>query len=257
MKAMFVIPDADGGVVELRETPDPLPGTGELLVRVRASAINRAELARRRGQYLRPGVDSMAAAMSGNEFAGDVVELGANAHGFAIGDRVMGRAAGAHAEFVVVDTRAAIKIPDAMGYDEAATIPNVFVTAHDAIVTNGGIKTGESFLVNAASSGVGIAALQIAKLYGANPVIGTSTSHGKLEQLAELGMTDGIATGSEGLVERVTEITNGRGVDLLIDNVGGEVLEENLRAMAILGRMVSVGRLGPHTGPARPRPTRI
>lgn len=249
MKAMFVIPDASGGVVELHEVPQPAPVSGELLVRVRASAINRAELARRRGQYLRPGVDSFAPAISGNEFAGDVVEVGANVEGFAVGDRVMGRAPGSHAEFVVVDARGAMKFPDAMSCDEAATIPNVFVTAHDAIVTNGELKAGETFLVNAASSGVGIAALQIAKMFGANPVIGTSTSHGKLERLAALGMTHGIATGSEGLVERVNEITNGRGVDLLIDNVGGDVLEENLKAMAILGRMVSVGRLGPHTGP--------
>ncbi len=248
MKAMFVIPDPNGGVVELRDVPQPAPKDGELLVRVRASTINRAELARRRGAYQRPGVDSFVPSISGGEFAGEVVVLGREVSGFQAGDRVFGRAAGSHAEFVTVDARAVSRFPDAMSYEEAASIPTVFVTAHDAIVTNGGLKAGESFLVNAASSGVGIAALQIARLIGANPIIGTSTSNGKLEQLASLGMTDGIATGSEGLVERVTEITNGRGVDLIIDNVGGDVLEENLRAMAILGRLVSVGRLGTHRG---------
>lgn len=249
MKAMFILLDNSGGTVEMRDIPEPTAGEGELLVHVRASTINRADLMRRRGGYVRLGADSFAAGLSGGEFAGAVVTVGDGVTGFAIGDRVMGRAAGSHAEFVCAAASATQKIPATMSFDDAASIQTVFITAHDAMITNGNLKAGESVLVNAASSGVGIAALQIARLYGADPIIGTSTSHGKLEQLAQLGMTDGIATGSEDHADRVMEITNGHGVDLLIDNVGGDVSEANLASMAILGRWVSVGRLGSHTGP--------
>ncbi len=250
MKAALVIPSAEGGTIEMHDVSVPTPTDGQVLVRVHASAINRAEIARRKGQYHRPGIDSMAPIASGSEFAGEVVAIGSGVTSHTSGDRVMGRCpSGGHAEFVAVDARAAIPIPHSMSFEEAATIPNVFITAHDAIVTNGGLQRGETFLVNAASSGVGIAALQIARLLGANPVIGSSSSPAKLERMAEHGLTAAIDTSSEDLVQRIQDITSGRGVDLLIDNVGGEVLAENLKAMAILGRMVSVGRLGTTTGP--------
>ena len=233
----------------MRDVPLPEPGLGEIRVRVHASAINRGEVMTRRAQSNRPG-NLLAPFPSGIEFAGEVDATGPGVAGIEAGARVMGRCRnGAHAEFVVVDARAAMPVPDAMGWEEAASIPNVFVTAHDAIVTNGQLQAGESVLVTAASSGVGIAALQIAKMAGAHPLFGSTTSAAKLELLNPLGMDTGIDTSSEDLEEAVKAATDGKGVDVIIDNVGGEMLEANLRAMALKGRLVSVGRLGKNSGP--------
>jgi NADPH:quinone reductase-like Zn-dependent oxidoreductase len=247
MRAAVLVADEAGGTMAVRDLPTPEPGDGEVLVRVRATALNRGELLqRRRGR--------MAAAPAGPprpggvEFAGEVERLGPSVAGVTPGDRVMGRAPASYAEFVVVDQRELMPVPAQMSWEEAAAIPNVFITAHDAIVTNGRLQPGESVLVNAASSGVGTAALQIAKLLGARPVIGSSGSAAKLERLRSLGMDVGISTSEGPITERVLEATGGAGVNLIIDNVGGSVLDENLRCMALEGRLISVGRTGAEKG---------
>jgi NADPH2:quinone reductase len=247
MRAAVLVPNEAGGTMAVLDLPDPEPGAGEVLIRVRATALNRGELLQRRRGRTAAG-PAATPRPGGVEFAGEVARLGPGVSGVAVGDRVMGRSPESYAEYVVVDQRALMPVPSQLGWEEAAAIPNVFVTAHDAIVTNGRLQPGESVLVNAASSGVGTAAIQIAKLLGASPVIGSSGSAAKLERLRPLGMDVGINYREDDVVARVLEATGGAGVDLIIDNVGGTVLGDNLRCMALQGRLVSVGRNGAEKG---------
>jgi len=248
MRAAVLVPNDAGGTMAVRELPDPEPGEGEVLVRVRATALNRGELLQRRRGRTAATASAAPPRPGGVEFAGEVARLGLGVAGVAVGERVMGRAPASYAEYVVVDQRELMPVPAQFGWEEAAAIPNDFVTAHDAIVTNGRLQPGESVLVNAASSGVGTAAIQIAKLLGATPVIGSSGSAEKLERLRPLGMDAGVNYREEDVAARVLEATDGTGVNLVIDNVGGTVLGENLRCMALEGRLVSVGRNGAERG---------
>lgn len=240
MKAQFMVPGPAGGVMEAREIPIPAAGQGEVLIRVHATGINRGELLRRADLRL----DNPAAKPNrgGSEAAGEIVALGPGVSGWKTGDRVMGRFAGSYAEYTVAPVRALIRIPDRMSWIDAASIPNVFITAHDAIVTNAGLKRGESVMVTAGSSGVGTAALQIARYLGAAPVIATTRSPGKAEALRSLGATEVVDTTRSGWTDAVMAATGGRGVDVIIDHVGGAMLPDNIRVMALKARLVSVGR---------------
>src|SRR5438093_1122455 len=153
MKAWFAVPGAEGAVFELREAPAPTAGPGQVVVAVRAAGTNRGELIR--GAALRPSSAPANPARAGTEFAGEISALGEGVSGWKPGDRVMGRAVGSYAQYVVAAQRALMRIPDGMGWAEAASIPNVFVTAHDALVTNAAAKPGESVMVTAGPSGVG------------------------------------------------------------------------------------------------------
>ena len=237
---MFV-PRQCGGEVEIREAPLPAPAAGEILVRVYAAGLNRGEL------MVKRSLVSGAPQQTGIEFAGEVAQLGAGATRFRVGDRVMGHWRGGQAEFVALDERLLIAVPARLSWIEAAGWLNVFITAHDAIVTNAGLKAGESILINAASSGIGVAALQIARLLGANPVIGSSRSRAKLQALHQYGMQVGIEAG-EGDAATIAQATGAKGVDVLIDSVGGPALKRNVESMAVCGRIVSVGRLAGNTG---------
>ncbi len=237
---MFV-PCQYGGEVEIRETPLPAPAAGEVLVRVYAAGLNRGEL------MVKRSLISGAPQQTGIEFAGEVTQLGVGATRFRVGERVMGHWRGGQAEFVVLDQRLLVSVPARLSWIEAAGWLNVFVTAHDAIVTNAGLKAGESILINAASSGIGVAALQIARLLGANPVIGSSRSGAKLQALHQYGMQIGIEAGA-GDTDAIAQATGTTGVDVLIDSVGGPALQRNLESMAVSGRIVSVGRLAGNTG---------
>jgi NADPH2:quinone reductase len=234
MRAVLFVPRPGGAEVEVREVEPPQPMPGEVLVRVRAAGLNRGELT------TRAALTSGPPQPTGIEFAGEVVELGAGTHRLRIGDRVMGHWRAGQAEFVAVDARLLMPVPARLSWIEAAAWLNVFVTAHDAIVTHAGLRAGESILVTAASSGIGVAALQIARLLGAAPVLGSSRSAAKLAKLAAYGMTVGVGPGDS---EAVTAATGGDGVDVVIDSVGAGALGSNLRALAVRGRMVSVGRL--------------
>jgi putative PIG3 family NAD(P)H quinone oxidoreductase len=242
---MVIVPGDDMGTLELRSVPDPTPGPGELLIRVKATALNRADLAQRRGLYPAPvtAADS-GLAIAGLEAAGEVVEMGSAVSGFTVGDRVLAMCAGGYAELATVEHRLAVKVPERLSWEEAAAVPVAYMTEHDALITNGRLQAGESVLINAASSGVGVAAIQIAKVWGARPVIGTSGVAEKLVALAEVGLDVGINYRTENFADAVLQATNGNGVDVVIDHVGAPYLADNLRCMALRGRLVSVGRLG-------------
>jgi NADPH2:quinone reductase len=249
MKAVVIVLNKNGGTLELRDMPKPEPRPNELLVRVKATALNRADLFQRQGTYprqVKAGDGKMT--IAGLEAAGEVAAMGADVVGFSIGDRVMATCTGGYAEFVAVDHRLAMPVPPKLSWTEAATIPVSYMTEHNALITNAGLQSGESVLVHAASSGVGIAAIQIAKLFGAKPVIGTGSVPAKFEVLRSLGMDLGINHRTEKLADTVLAATGGRGVDVIIDHIGGPVLDENLRCMALRGRLVSVGRLAGITG---------
>jgi NADPH:quinone reductase len=244
MKAWFTVPGPEGATFELREIPVPEAGAGQVLVQVRAAGTNRGELIR--GAQMR---SAQANPMrSGGEFAGEIAAVGDGVHGFAPGDRVMGRAAGSYAEFVVASARALMRVPAGMSWAEAASVPNVFVTAHDAIVTNAELASGESVLVTAGSSGVGTAAIQIARHLGAAPVIATTRTPAKVLALRVLGAHEVVDSGDEGWVDAVLRMTGGRGIDVIIDHVGGSMLADNIRVLALKGRLVSVGRNASRVG---------
>ena len=240
MKALFVVPGPGGGVFEFRDIPIPAPGAGEVLIKVRASGTNRGELLAR--PLFRSDNPALRPMRSGGEFGGEIASVGDGVTGWKAGDRVMGRATGSYAEFTVANQRSLMRIPAGMGSAEAASIPNVFVTAHDAIVTNAQTKRGESVMITAGSSGVGTAAIQIARFLGAALVIATSRSPSKSAALRALGAHEVLDPGKTGWVDAVMAATSKRGIDVIIDNVGGPMLADNLRVLAIKGRLVSVGR---------------
>jgi NADPH2:quinone reductase len=241
MRAIRVIPHPDGGRIEIQDIPVPEVQAGQVLVRVRASGLNRGEITQARERV------SGAPITIGVEFAGEVTAVGAGVQGWKEGDRVMGHGKECQAQFVLADPLALMPMPAGLGWIEAASFPNAFVTAHDAVVTNGQLKKGESILVNAASGGVAWAALQIASLWGAKPVIASSRSAAKLDKVCGYGIDVGIDTSKESLLEGVMRATDKRGVDLIIDMVGGPVFEDNVKALAVGGRLVNIARLGGQT----------
>jgi len=240
MKALFVVPGPEGGVYEFREIPVPTPGPGEVLVAVRAAGTNRGELLAR--PLLRSDNPAAKPMRAGIECAGEIVALGDGVSGWKPGDRIMARGTGSYAECVVVHQRALMRVPDGMSWAEAAAIPNVFVTAHDAIVSNAAVKPGEAVIVTAGSSGVGTAALQIARYLGAKPVLATTRSAAKGNALRTLGAHEIVDTSRADWTEAVMKATDKRGIDVIIDQVGGPMLADNIRVLAIKGRLVSVGR---------------
>lgn len=243
MQRYVAMPDEHGGRLELEYGERPDPTEGELLIRVHSAGINNGDVAQRRGM-VDPRLPSSGPRPVGMEVAGTVEAVGPHGSGWEPGQRVMGRCWGGYAEFAVVQAAMAMAVPASLSWSEAASIPVTFVVAHDALVTNGGLRTGESVLINAASSGVGVAALQIAAYKGAQPVIGSTTSTEKLERLRALGMTTGIDAGATDFADEVRAATGAAGVDIVIDNVGAPVLPTNLDAMAPGGRLISIGRLG-------------
>ena len=209
---------------------------------MKASGVNRGEVLYKRAALKgEPYV-------GGVEFAGEVAALGEGATGVAVGQRVMGHGAATQADYVVVEPRALMAVPAKLSWAEAAAFPNVFVTAHDAMVTAGGFKAGESVLINAAASGIGTAAIQIARALGASIVIGSSRNRAKLDKAAALGLTHRVVTPDEPLGPAVAAATGKKGVDLVIDTVGGPALAETLKVMAMNGRLVNIGRMGGRLG---------
>lgn len=244
MKAVVFVPGPRGASVEVRELPVPVPGPGEVLVRVMAAGLNRGELAVREKLVSGPPVPN------GIEFAGEVAALGPGATGVAVGDRVMGHWRAGQAEYVAADARLLVPVPPSLGWIEAAAWLNVFTTAHDAIVTNGRLRAGEAVLVNAVSSGIGVAAVQIARLMGAGCVLASSRSAAKLARLREeLGFDVAVDASDPGWPAAVRGATGGRGVDLVVDSVGAPALAGNLAAAALGARIVSVGRVGGDVAP--------
>lgn len=239
MKAAIV---TDQGV-QVREAPAPAPKPNEVLVRVRAAGLNRADLAVAAGHS--HGAIGGAGTIVGLEFAGEVAGVGSEVQGIREGDRVMCSGNAAYAEYAVADWGRVSKVPDSnMSFEQAATLPVALQTMHDALVTNGRLARGDAVLIQGASSGVGLMGMQIAKFMGARLVIGTSTNAMRRARLAEFGADLTVDTGEADWSKHVLAATGGKGVELIIDQVSASVANENMRATAILGRIVNVGRLG-------------
>ena len=242
MKAIVIARPGGPEVLEYREIPDPVPGPEDLLVRVRATALNRADVLQRMGGYPQPG-PKPAFEIPGLEFAGEVIQAGSRVEGFSLGDRVMGLlAGGGFAEQVVVHQRQAMKVPANLSFREAGAVPEVYITAHDAL-RQCDLVAGESVLIHAAGSGVGVAAIQIAKVMGASFVAGTASSEDKLARAAALGLDLGINYRTADFAEEIARATGGRGVDVVLDVIGADYWERNLKSLALKGRMVLVGMM--------------
>ncbi|MBP0632721.1 MULTISPECIES: zinc-binding dehydrogenase [unclassified Cupriavidus] len=237
MKAAMIISGPQGGHVEIREIPRPTPGPGQVVVQVMASGLNRGELVRV-GE-----AKSGGPILAGIEFAGIVSQVGPDVRGVREGDRVTGHGWGGQSEYVLAEARALIPIPATLSWVEAAAFPNVFISTHDALVTNGEFRAGQSVLVNAATGGMGLAAVQLAAQLGASQVIATSRSAAKLARLREYGATHTIDTSQQDTVQAVKDITDGRGVDVIIDSLGGAVFDTNLKCLAVRGRLVIIARM--------------
>ncbi|MGE0312830.1 MAG: zinc-binding alcohol dehydrogenase family protein [Lautropia sp.] len=223
-------------VLALRESAVPVPGAGQLLVRMHAASLNRGEFIVGHGLHGQPGTWKAI----GGEGAGEVAAVGPGVAGFAVGDRVMGRCAGAFSEYALMDAPEAIAVPPGVSWEAAASIPLTYLVTFDMLVVQGRLQEGEWLLINGVSSGVGVAALQLGKVLGAK-VIGTSGSERKLQALRAMGLDLGLHTRAPDFAAAVMAATDGHGADLVVNAVGGSVFAENLRAMAFEGRLATVG----------------
>jgi NADPH:quinone reductase len=233
--------------VELRDLPQPVPAPNEVLIRVRASSLNRADLMIASG--LQHGRVGGVGARLGLECAGEVAAVGREVTDIKPGDRVMGSAPGGYAEYAVTDRGRVHRIPgNNMTYAQAACLPVALQTMHNAIVTAGRLKSGEALLISGASAGVGLMGLQIGKLMGASPVLGTSSHAGRRARLTEFGCDLALDSSDPDWPARAKAATGGKGADLIVDLVSGNLANQNLEAAALIGRIVNVGRLGGMSG---------
>ena len=235
MKSYWLVSDAHGSRLELRQVDTPIPGAGQVLVKMHAASLNRGEFIHGHGLHA-----AGSAKPAGMEGAGEIVALGADVQGWAVGARVMGRCPGAFAEYALMDVREILPVPERLSLQEAASVPLTFLVTHDLLVLQGQLQAGQWLLVNGVSSGVGVASLQMAKVLGAQ-VIGTSGSQAKLDQLKPLGLDVGICSRAPDFHQAVLQATGGQGANLAVNTVGGTVFAENLRCLAFQGRMGIVG----------------
>jgi NADPH2:quinone reductase len=244
MKAVRFTGKGGPEVVELAEVEAPRPSRGEVLVRVRAAAMNRADLLQRRGLY--PPPPGFREDIPGLELAGEIAALGEAVTGWKVGDRVMAIAAGeAQAELAVVHERMLLRIPEGLSLEDAGALPEAGMTAHDALFTIGGLRPGATVLIHAAGSGVATAALQIARAAGALTV-GTSRTADKLEKARALGLDHGILVGQPEprFADEVRKLTGRRGAAIILDFIGGAYAAENVACLAPGGRIVVIGTMG-------------
>ena len=245
MKAVRIHEYGGPEVLRYEEAPEPKPGPFELLVRVQAAGLNRADLALRQGQYLS---QARFPQILGFEVAGEVVALGSRvptegAGSFAVGQRVCGTAGGGYAELACVGTATALPVPEGVSAEEAAGIPVVFLTAWQSLTELARLAAGEWALIHSAGSGVGIAGIQLARMLGAR-VITTASSDEKLARAAELGAEHAINYRTRDFAEEVRAITGGKGVGVILDGVGGATFAGNVAALAPFGRLVLLGAVG-------------
>ena len=232
-----------GGIGVMEVEPPPAPVADRVRVRVHAAGLNHADILQRRGSY--PAPPGYPQNIPGLEFAGEVEAIGDAVGAWKIGDRVFGIiAGGAQAELVVVPESNLARVPTQLSWAEAGAMPEVFITAHDALFTRAELQMGDRVLVHAVASGVGTAAVQLAHAVGAT-VYGTSRNADKLNRMRELklGMDESVAVGDAPakFVEAVQKWTNGAGVDVILDLVGGSYFPPSLEALSIRGRIISVG----------------
>ena len=241
MRAIVAREPGDPDVLELREVPDPVAGPGQVVVRVRAAGVNRADVLQRRGLYPPP---AGASEVLGLECAGEVEELGPGAEGLALGDRIFALLpGGGYAERAVLHASVAMLVPRELDDTRAGAVPEVFATAYDNLVRIGRLMPGEWVLIHGGSGGVGTAAIQVARRRGARPIVTVGTSD-RAERCQLLGAEAAIVYRTEDFPRRIREITAGRGVDLILDILGASALDKNLESLATDGRLVVIGAMG-------------
>lgn len=237
-----VIPTPD--TLEIRDVPRPEPGVGQVLVRVRAVGLNRADILQRQGRY--PAPPGAPADIPGLEFAGEIAALGDDVHEWRVGQRVFGIVGGgAYAEYLVAHERAIAEIPPTLDWSAAAAVPEAFITAHDALVSQAELRASERVLVHAVGSGVGLAAVQLVRAMGAIPY-GTARGAEKIDAARRLGLEDGVVVAGGDLAaiaERARAWTGGAGVDVVLDLVGGAYVPASIDALAVRGRLILIGTL--------------
>lgn len=241
MKAITFDQFGPADVLKISDVAEPQCRPDDLVVRVRAAGVNRADLTQRRGGYGRP--DFGDSTLMGLEIAGDVIAVGEKAKGYRVGDRVMGIVGGgAYAEIARIDYRMAMPIPENMYYIHAAAITEVFVTAHEALIHLGKLKPGETVLIHAGAGGVGGAAVQLAHATGATVI--TTAKREAHEQVHRLGADHVIDYVNEDFSDVVARLTEGRGVDVILDFIGAPYFERNVNALNFGGRLVQIGIMG-------------
>lgn len=228
----------DPEVLKYEDEEMPKPNKREVLIKVEAVGINYADTMRRRNNYLE---HTPLPYIFGGEIAGTVVELGEGVENVAVGTRVLGLAAIGYAQYTKMPARQVFPIPDFLSFEQAVTLPVQGMTAYDILKHSGQMKPGESVLVHAAAGGVGIYSVQLAKLMGAGKVIATASTDAKLELAKSLGADVGINYSNPEWYKEVKELTDGKGVDVILEMVGGEVTNQNLKCLATFGRMVVFG----------------
>ncbi len=226
----------------LRDIPAPVPAANEVLVRVRAAGLNRADLGIAAGHA--HGSMGGPGAIPGIEWAGEVAAVGSDVGHVKPGDRVMCTGSGGYAEYAVSDLGRTMLIPARMSMEQAGVLPVAVQTMHDALVTNGRLVKGETVMIQGASSGVGLMGLQVAKRMGARLVIGTSTNPQRRARLKEFGADLAVDTSNPGWADEVIAATGGKGVDLIVDQISASVANDNMKAASVRGRIINVGRLG-------------
>lgn len=241
MKAVYINEFGPNLDLTIRDVSDLAKPTGtQVLVRVHAAGLNRADLLQARGLYPPPA--GYSPNIPGLEFAGEIAAVGDDVKNLQAGERVFGITAGeSQAEYLLIDASLCATIPDNLSFAQAAAIPEAFITAHDAIITQGDLKSGETLLIHAVGSGVGLAALQIAKSKDVI-VVGTSRTADKLALAGEFGLDVGILTDKEiKFAEQIADITDGKGADVILDLVGAAYFEQNVASLAQKGRLMLVG----------------
>ncbi|MBC7998422.1 MAG: NAD(P)H-quinone oxidoreductase [Leptolyngbya sp.] len=239
MRAVVITEFGEPDVLKIREVPTPVPVRGEVRVKVKATGVNRADLSQRMGKY--PPPPDCPQDILGLEFAGVIDAIGDGAGDLKVGDRVFGLVGGgSYAEYVVVHNRTLTKIPDHLNFVDAAAIPEVFMTAYDAMVTQAGLVAGDTVLISAVGSGVGTAALQIVNALGGR-AIGTSRTAEKLDGAKQHGLHEGILVKDGKFADEVLKLTDGKGVDIVLERVGGAYVEEDILCMVPKGRLMMVG----------------
>jgi putative PIG3 family NAD(P)H quinone oxidoreductase len=244
MKAAWIASFGGPEVLQVREVARPVPSREDILIRVRASALNRADLLQRRGKYLPPA--GYPVEIPGIEFAGEVVECGGSVHKWKAGQRVFGLIGGAaHAEYIITHQDLVAEIPGNLDWRHAAAVPEAFITAHDALWIQAALRPGETVLINAVGSGVGLAAVQLVRTLQGIPY-GTSRTAAKLDQARQYGMADGLVVRDnfDDLLAAVDQLTRGQGINVMLDLVGGPYVKTGQKLMAVKGRMILVGTVG-------------
>lgn len=234
MKSYWIVTQGHQAILETRDVPEPQPKAGEVVIRVRASGLNRGEL------FVGGAVHGGPEKLGGTEASGEIHALGEGVTGWKVGDKVIARVRGAWAPYAATDAKQLMPMPERLSWEQAAAIPSSFLTSYEAVVQYGRLQAGEWMLVTGASAGVGVGAIQTAQVLGAR-TIGTSGSAEKLERLKAAGLDVGICTRKPDFAAKVMEVTGGKGANLAVNLVGGSVFPEILRSLAYMGRVAIVG----------------